>query len=193
MKIFKSISFVAILFSAMPSHAFDNNRQGFIFGLGAGFHSIDIDFIYDGTNVRSQSESGLATSFKMGGGITDRFALYYVRNASWFSAPYFDGYTTKDATYTIGLSGIGASYFLSPSKPSGYFMAALGIGDITAPFESNAKSDTGSAIMFGVGYEFSRHLMVGETLLLTNIESADDSLLSMKTSSLQLTINYLFY
>lgn len=193
MNIFKSILAAAILLSATPALAFDDSRQGFILGLGAGLHSVDSDFIYNGTNIGSQSESGLATSFKIGGGITDQFALYYIRNASWYSAPYSDGYTATDIMYTIGLSGVGASYYLSPSSPSGYFMAAFGIGDISAPFEKNIKPDTGRAFMFGGGYEFTKHLMAEATLQTTNIESADDNRLSIESSSFQFTINYLFY
>lgn len=188
-KAFKSISFAAIFFSATPALAFDDNRQGFILGLGAGFHSTDIDFFYNGSNVESQSESGFATSFKIGGGLTDQLALYYVRNASWYSAPLSNG---KDATYTIGLTGLGGSYFLSPSAPSGYFIAAFGIGDYSTPFE-NIKPDTGSALMFGGGYEFQTHLMFEVTLLTTDIESEYDSRFSLKSSSFQFTLNYLFY
>ncbi len=187
MKIFKPVTFAAILFTATPAIAFDDNRQGFILGLGAGFHSIDIDFIYDGSNIGSQSKSGLATSFKIGGGITDQFALYYVRNASWYNASSFDG----DITYAIGLSGLGASYFLAPTAPSAYFLAALGIGDISAPLEGTV--DIGSAFMFGGGYEFSSHIMAEATIITTNTESADDNLLNSKSSSFQFTINYLFY
>lgn len=192
MRALKCLLFIFVILSTTPSFAFDDNRQGFLLGFGAGFHSIDIDFIYDGSNIGSQSESGFATSFKIGGGITDQFALYYVRNASWYNAPYSDGYTTKDITYTIGLSGVGASYFLSPSAPSAYFLGAFGIGDISAPFESGVESDTGSAFMLGGGYEFSNHVMVEATLLSTNIESADDSSLSIESSSFQFTINYVF-
>lgn len=192
-KALNSISFATLLFCATPAIAFDDNRQGFILGLGAGFHSTDIDFLYNGSNVGSESESGFATSFKIGGGLTDQFALYYVRNASWYSAPFFDGYTITDATYTIGLMGVGASYFLAPSAPSGYFMAAFGIGDISVPFESNVESDTGSAFMFGGGYEFKNHLMLEVTVLTTDIESADDSRYTLESSSFQFTLNYLFY
>lgn len=192
MMAFKLFFFVAILFSATPVLAFDDNRQGFILGLGAGIHSIGVDFFYDGAKVESLSESGLATSFKLGGGITDQFALYYVRNASWYSAPFFDGLRIKDATYTIGLAGVGASYFLTPSAPSGYFMAALGVGDISAPFE-NVKSETGDAFMFGGGYEFKSHLMMEVTLLTTNIKSYNDDRLKIKSSSFQFILNYLFY
>ena len=191
-KAFKSISLAALLFSATPALAFDDHRQGFIFGLGAGFHSINLDFLYNGFNYGSESESGIATSFKIGGGLTDQLALYYVRNVSWYSAPYSDRFTTTDATYTVGLTGVGASYFLSPSAPSGYFMAAFGLGDIAVPSES-VKPDTGSAFMFGAGYEFKNHLMAEATWLVTNIESADDSRFTLESSSLQFTLNYLFY
>lgn len=135
----------------------------------------------------------MATSFKIGAGITDQFALYYVRNASWFSAPYFDGYTTRDATYTIGISGIGATYFLAPSAPSGYFLAAIGAGDIAVPFENNTKANTGGAFMFGGGYEFAKNLMIEATLLSTNIQDNSSPPITLKSSSLQFTINYLFY
>lgn len=159
----------------------NDNRQGFILNLGAGLHSTDVNI----SNGDQLSAFGLATSFKVGGGFTDQFLLYYVRNASWA--------TIENTTVTLGISGLGASYFLAPSAPSGYFMVAVGQGDLSAPFESNVKSDTGSAFMFGGGYEFSKHVMAEATLLKTNIKSADISSLSVESSSFQFTINYLFY
>ncbi len=179
--------------TSQVANAFDDNRQGFILGLGAGFHNIDTDFNYDGSKFNSESKSGLATSFKIGWGITNQFALYYVRNASWYSAPSFNGYTTSDITYLAGISGIGGTFYLSPSAPSGYFLGAIGIGDLSAPFESNIESDTGSALMFGGGYEVSKHLQIEATLLSTDIDSADDSRLNLKSSSIQFTFNYLWY
>ena len=193
MTILKSVSLAALLFSATPALAFDDNRQGFILGLGAGFHTLKENYTNNGNNVGSRSEGGIATSFKIGGGITDQVALYFVRNASWFSAPYYiNGVTTRDATYTIGLSGIGVSYFLTPSAPSGYFHAAIGVGDIATPFEST-KPDTGSAFMFGGGYEFTKNIMIEGTLLTTHIQDTSLPPVTLKSSSLQFTINYLFY
>lgn len=192
MNILKPVSLAAILFSATPALAFDEHRQGFILGLGAGFHSTSLDFTRSGFSPLSQSKSGLATSFKIGAGITDQFALYYVRNASWYSAPYSNNGTTKDALYTIGLSGIGASYFLAPSAPSGYILGAFGVGDLAAPFEK-VNPDTGSAFMFGGGYEFNNHLMFEATLLKANIQGSGFNPTTLKSSSLQFTINYLFY
>lgn len=191
MRAIKYLLFVVMMISATQSFAFDNNRQGFSFGFGAGFHDTNIDFTYYGTNIGSDSESGLATSFKIGGGITDQLMLYYVRNASWFNAPYYDGYVTRDETYVLGLSGVGASYFLSPSAPSVYFLGALGVGDISVP--SEGESDTGSAVMFGAGYEFKSHIMLEATVMSTKIDSGNNSALGLESSSLQVTINYSFY
>lgn len=193
MRVLKILLLIAMLLFTAPTFAFDDDRRGLLLGFGAGFHSIDIDFIYDGSKFDSQSENGLATSFKIGGGVTNQLAIYYVRNASWYSAPYSDGFLTQDTIYTIGLSGVGASYFLSSSTPSVYVLAAFGIGDISAPFESDVTPDIGGAFMLGGGYEFKRHIMVEATYLSTNIESADDSQLSIESSSLQVTINYVFY
>ena len=193
MRTFKCLLVIVSILLAAPALAFDEHRQGFVLGFGAGLHTIDIDFIDSGSTIASQSKSGLATSLKIGGGITNQFALYYVRNASWYSAPYSDGFTVKDITYVIGITGIGASYFFSPSAPSAYLLAATGVGDITAPFESGVSSDTGSAYMFGAGYEFSNHAMFEATLLSTKLDSADISTLSVESSSLQITLNYVFY
>jgi hypothetical protein len=187
MKPFRSAVLIALLFSAAPALAFDDQRAGFILHLGAGFHTLHSNITNNGYNLDSKSETGLATSFKIGGGITDRILIYYVRNASWFSAPY--GNTGRTATYSIGLSGVGVSIFMAPSAPSGYFLAAVGAGDISTPFE-DATPDTGSAIMFGGGYEFRKNLMLEGTLLATSIPSG---YVTLKSSSLQFTINYLFY
>ena len=189
MKLLRTVSLAAILVAATPAFAFDDQRQGFILGFGAGFHTIRENFYINGYNTGSQTKGGLATSFKIGAGVTDQVSLYYVRNASWFSAPYFDGFSTRDATYTVGISGIGTTYFLAPTAPSGYFLAAIGVGDIATPFE-DARTDTGGAIMFGGGYEFRKNLMMEGTILSTNIPGNGTTL---KSSSLQFTINYLFY
>jgi hypothetical protein len=193
MKQLKSLALAALFFASTPALAFDDQRQGFILGFGAGLQTIRENFSGNGYNDVSQSEGGLATSFKIGAGVTDQVALYYVRNASWFSAPYFDGYTTRDVTYTIGISGIGISYFLAPTAPSGYFLAAVGVGDIAVPFESNTGTNTGGAFMFGGGYEFAKNLMIEGTLLSTNIQDNSSPPITLKSSSLQFTINYLFY
>lgn len=194
MKALRLLALATVLTASAPTaSAFDDSRQGFLLGLGAGFHTIDLDVLGNGRSLGGESESGIATSLKIGGGLTDQFALYYVRNASWYSATGFDGSTYKDMTFAVGLMGVGATYFFSPSAPSGYVLGALGVGDISAPFESNVDSDTGSAFMFGGGYELGKHVMLEATVLGTDIDSSDIAGLSLETTSLQFTFNYMFY
>jgi len=173
--------------------AFDNERSGFMLGIGAGLHTIGLDFNYNGVTIASDSESGIATSFRIGWGFTDQFSLYYVRNASWYRAPYFDGISLYDTTFAVGIMGVGGTYYFSPSAPSAYFLGALGLGDISAPFDSDIDSDTGIAYMLGVGYEFVTHVPVELLFLSTDIESSDLSGFNMQTSSVLLTVNYLWY
>lgn len=184
---------ICILLISQTARAFDDHREGFILGFGAGLHHTTLDFTYRGAKIESDSKGGLATSLKIGAGITDQFSIYYVRNASWYRAPISNGITTSDTLYTVGISGVGVTYYLSPTAPSWYFLGAVGVGDISAPFESNVGSDTGSAAMLGGGYEIDRHVQLEATVLGTDIDSGDVAQLNLKTSSLQLTINYLFY
>ena len=175
------------------ANAFDNNREGFILGLGVGMHSSNIEFNYDGSTILDYDRSGLATSFKIGGGISNQFAIYYARYAAWYSAPFSDGITTKDITYTTGISGLGVTYYLTPEQQTGYIFGAYGIGDLAAPFEDGIAPDDGSAMMAGAGYEFSDHIQIEGVILLPSITSADDTLLTIDATSIQLVINYLWY
>lgn len=193
MKFVRSAAIAAMLLSATPALAFDDYRQGFILSLGAGFHSITNDYKYNDYSYLTESTSGLATSFKIGGGITDQFALYFVRNVSWFSSPVSDGIRTWDATAAVGISGIGATYYFEPTAPSGYMLAAIGGADFSFPFESNVSNSTGGAFMLGGGYEFDRHLMIEATLLATSVTNPTNSYNKMDSAALQVTLNYMFY
>ena len=100
----------AILLSFQPSHAFDGARSGFMIGIGADYQTIDTDYTYYGSELASDSYTGPATSLKIDWGVTEQLLLYYVRNASWYSAPYSDGGQTKDITVLLGIRGFGGTY-----------------------------------------------------------------------------------
>lgn len=193
MNFFKSVSIAAILLSATPALAFDDSREGFILGLGAGLHSITNDYTNNGVSTLTESKSGLITSFKIGGGITNQFALYYVRNASWFTKQITTGSTTKEAHGVVGIGGIGATYYFEPTAPSGYMLAAIGGSDYAFPLESNVTTQTGGGILLGGGYEFSPHVMFEVTLMGTTVSDPSNTQVKTKSSSLQFTLNYMFY
>lgn len=192
----KTLKYVLVfmgLIMSQAASAFDNNRQGFILGLGIGLHTIDVDFKSSGFLVGSESEGGIATSFKIGGGITNQFALYYLRNASWYSATVVNNFSVSDVTYTVGIMGIGATYYFSPTAPSGYILGAFGIGDGAAPFDSGVEKYDGDAYMIGGGYEVSKGVHLEATYLVTDQESSDFSQRTIESSSIQFTVNYLWY
>jgi hypothetical protein len=191
MKFFKSVTLAAILLSATPALAFDDNREGFMLGLGGGFHSIKNDYTFNGVSYHTESQSGLATNFKIGGGITKQFALYYVRNVSWFNTT--SAVLNKNTQAVVGMGGIGATYYFEPTSPSGYMLGAIGGSEYAYPGESNFTTRTGGAIMLGGGYEFAQHVMFEATVMGTTLEDPTNTLFKTQSSVLQFTINYMFY
>lgn len=186
---------LATLFASTPAFAFDDNRQGFILGLGGGFTMLKVGTYDSSGNTWSVPEYGLATSLKMGWGITDQVALYYVRNDSWYREYYCSNSSCepKQSTFTLGISGIGATYFMEPTAPCSYILAATGVGYSATPFESSNHRDTGHAFMFGGGYEYEKNFTIEGTILVTNYDSGSTPAVNLKSSALQITLNYLFY
>lgn len=193
MNLCKTVTLAAVLLSATPALAFDDNREGFILGLGAGFHSIKNDYTLNGVSYLNESKSGLASSFKIGGGITNQFSLYFVRNASWFTTPLTIGSTTKEAHAVVGMGGIGATYYFETTAPSGYMLGAIGGSDYAFPLESNVTTRTGGAIMLGGGYEFEPHVMFEVTVVGTTVSEPCNTQMKTQSSALQFTLNYMFY
>ncbi len=177
----------ATLFSA-NTFAFDDNRQGFFFSVGAGLQTVNVETDVSIGATSSDSSGGIATSFKIGGGISNQFSMYYIRNASWFRAEDSFGDTN---TFLAGISGLGGTYYLQPTSPSAYLMAAIGFGDYSAPFEDGADADVGSAYMLGAGYEFSTHKSVEASALFVDAERSDFE--DSTARSFQVTFNYTWY
>jgi hypothetical protein len=184
---------LATLFVSTPAFAFDDNRQGFLFGLGGGFTTLKVSNIYNSSgDTWSVPEYGLATSIKMGWGITDQVALYYIQNDSWYRE-YSPNFEPKETTYSLGISGIGATYFLEPTAPSAYIMAATGVGYNATPFESGNLPNRGHAYLFGGGYEYERNFTIEGTILVASYDSGSATPANLKSSALQITMNFLFY
>jgi len=166
-----------ILGSVQSAYAFDNNRKGFFVGVGGGIHSLSVEF-NTGFSTESESKTGFASTFKIGGGITDNFVLYYVRNASWYKDTY---------TFATGIAGLGAAYYFNHSAPSPYVHGGIGAGDVTAPFDSDVvKVETGTGALIGAGYQFSDRLSVEGTYMAVDVDVTE-------TSSFQLLVNILWY
>ncbi len=180
MKKIVSTSMLAVMIATTSLQAFDEQKEGFIVSVGAGISSIKSE-IEEGSLSADETSFGLATSFKIGYGITNQFSLYYLNDVSWYK------YDASDDTYTSSITGVGASYYIEEFSPY-YVMAAVGIGSFVNFSESDG--DMGSAFVIGGGYEVSPHIQLEATYLRTNI---DDDGVEFNSGAFRLTANYMWY
>lgn len=174
---------ISVLVLGASIFAFDDNRKGFMVGVGGGYQSLSIG---------SFSDAGIATSFKIGGGITEKFSLYYVNNVSFYSDSVYGISGSSlvlldDSTLAgAGVSGIGATYYFSDAPRSPYILGALGLSAIRY-FEYSGLDEVGTGFMIGGGYAWN-HVHVELTYLsATGFDNFAD------TSSVQFTVNYLWF
>ncbi|MEX0623675.1 MAG: hypothetical protein WD251_07195, partial [Saccharospirillum sp.] len=103
---------------------------------------------------------GILTSFKIGGHINPNFALYYQREASFFS-------DDSGTTAVAGLTGIGGTYYFEQAGGL-YLEGGLGLGDFTT--EDTELVGIGGASMIGIGGEITDHLEGGAVFMATSTE-----------------------
>lgn len=137
-----------------------DNRSGFYLSGGLGVSSSSVEATYGTSSSEESGYSGFLTSVKVGGYINPNFALYYQREAAWFS-------DDNDNDWLTGLTGIGGTYYFDRSGGV-YLEAGLGLGDFM--LRNTGEVATGGAAMFGVGGEINDHLQAGIELMSTSTE-----------------------
>ena len=127
--------FVLLTIATSGAYAADQQRQGFILGLGIGPSNVEID-----SGNASESSSGFGTSFMVGGGITDQFTLYYLNDVSFFEMEVVDQYgDTVSDLFAAGLTSVGLSYYFSPQAPSTYIGVGVGLGSLVDMVDSTTQ------------------------------------------------------
>jgi len=171
----------------MLAQAFDGNRRGFFLGVGGGLHVSDID-----VDLENDFNFGLATSFRIGAGITDKVLLYYINKGSW--------YRRDDVTFGYGLSGLGASYYFNSGAPA-YYLAA-GIGYASFDDLDDEESDflgggDGTGIMLASGVELRRYLHLEAVVVHSRLDIKDRAVTAVARSydatTLQVHAIWAFY
>jgi len=180
MKIKVLLVFLALLMFAVPmtASAFDGERQGFMLNLGAGFGQGKIS--WKGGSVDG---TGICTDFKIGGGPSNQFLVYYTNRALWYSPD------NSSVDLVNGMSAGGVTYFLEPKAPSFFFSGALGIGVLTDSEVSDSESGFGLTV--GIGYEIVRNFIVEFTYMYAGLSNDYDE--DPSISNLALTISWLAY
>ncbi len=144
---------VAATVLAPSVSAFDGQRSGFIIGAALGAHSTDVEV--SGNGFRSEGDSsGFALAFKIGMGLSDRFAVYFLLDNQ------FD--TGDDVGF--GLTGVGGSYHFRASGASPYLTAGVGLGAVSDD-DIDSEDAYGGAAMFGGGYAFAWGLYLEGSLM----------------------------
>jgi hypothetical protein len=176
--------------AAAPAHAFDSKHKGFQLGVGAGVGLTIFD-----TQIRVGSDSllyafhdqgtqsGLATDFRIGFGVTDRLSIHYDNLVSWFGI--------EGLTVASGVTNLRVFYFMNPKV---YLTAGPGIAGWSLPFESGAGGYTGGGFVVGSGWEFRPHWLVEGTVMAGRpTDKASGYETETNTSSFLVTFNYLWY
>jgi hypothetical protein len=181
---------------SVSAEAFDGKRKGFQlgFGLGGGFshvtQKVTVSYPYQDSAEASEDHFGIASDFKLGAGITERFALYYVNRMNWFGG---DNALGNSVIFTSSVGLVGGSYYLSEETPSMYLLGLVGVAAWDTPFEDSDPS-SGFGMGIGVGWEFARHYSVEATVNYGS-PSTDDYGISLDTkfTMVLITLNALAY
>ncbi|MCK5124913.1 MAG: outer membrane beta-barrel protein [candidate division Zixibacteria bacterium] len=147
-----------LLISSSAVFGFDGQRKGFVIGGGVGVSpgsSWKVDDTLLGVFPIKGSESrvGVAANLFLGYAWDEKNMIVYEFNGS--------GYESDKINHKFqqGFSGP-AWYHYWGSKGSSLF-TAFGLGLYALDIEDIKKFDPGPGVLFGVGYEFSRHLQIG--------------------------------
>lgn len=160
------------------------NRKGFVLSLG-----LSASRLHFSSPVGSgDSQGAFGTDLKIGHAFSNQFMLYYSNDANFytFDAPFGDG------TYlsSLGMTGIGGTYFLNPYAPSFYLHGTVGIGVLSSFLiddPGNSDSIAGLGLSLGGGYEFARHFMVDGEVILTSLEN------DLRGRALRVGLTWLLY
>jgi len=178
------LSFTLMLLISQ-AYGFNNKKEGFILGVGGGYHNTEINQ----ENISNKYFKGFASSLKVGVGITDNLLAYYIREASWYKE---ENSTQSKDIHVSGISGIGVSYYIQNNKFNYpiYIIGALGLSDLlnTRKF----TDDTGFGYIVGLGYEIKDHVSIEAKMMSTDID-VEFTNNDIKTKSFYVTLNYLWY
>jgi hypothetical protein len=159
-------------------------RKGFILDLGVGIAGISQSSNSPGSG--RETTGAVGTDFKIGHAPTDQLLIYYSNDAAFYKETSSFG---GDVLVAVGMSGVGATYFLQPAAPSFYLNGALGIAALNAVSLDDATQDgiTGWGVSLGGGYEFARHWLLDGDLVLGRLDGG------LNTSTLRVGIVWLLY
>ena len=173
-----------LIVTATNAYGFDGKRKGFQIGLGIGAHTSAFTFEPTNTPDEVDSEKNLATQLHIGYGVSNQFTLYLGGKGG--------AIVMNEEDATVAFSGVGATFYLSPSSPSLYVTGLVGRGSLSLESDKNLEIN-GDGWLAGIGYEVTDRLHLelsyGEALLVNVDNEADKYTMESGFA----TIQYIWY
>lgn len=152
------------------AHAFD--RSGLYLAGGLGLQASQ----YQGIEPANNPGLGLYGTGKLGGYLHHQLAAYFVHEQSHFQNNADPGWNRTS------LTGIGATYYLSPFAGGLYMEGALGLGQVR--LAALSPSQSGLALSLGGGLELNDQVQLGLGYLGSYIDQAYGSSNSLRNHAL---------
>jgi hypothetical protein len=200
---------VPLLSMALPASAFDGARSGFVLGLGGGIGKAEQSVDVEGGGVSgsvSVDNTGFATEFKLGGGVSEQVLVYYHARSVIYTYDLdltvtdpFTGMTLASDEISItafqGISGVGVSYFLMPEAPSAYANVTLGLGSLFETYEGDSNSEFGFGWEAGIGFEFVKGFSAEVAYMASTVASEEfgDASADLEVSNIVFVATWIGY
>ena len=165
---------VAVVSFGSSAHAFDNNRKGFVFGMGVGPAHV--------SNSAAQYESvtGILTDLVIGAGINEQTLIYYGGKHFWFR--------DAERLHSMGHPSIVLRRYLKPESPSAYFSGGMGAAVGLIHGSSYTDIRAGISLQASAGYEFMKNVDVRGSVIWTHL-----AVYNVSTWTIAATVNVLGY
>jgi opacity protein-like surface antigen len=200
-KIVKSLSFCKIcaiitlmLLISINSNAQQDERKGFILGLGIGPGVLNYKLKVDRGNYSIHynrvKKLPVMSNFKIGYAPNENLAIYWTAKVSWFRSEKIQE-EPRDIMVS-GVAGIGVTYYLKEEAPSVYFNGGVGYSTFSALSLEDDLSNNhmGFGFSAGAGYEFAKHWS-GEVNIAIGSPGKEE--FTYQVTALAITFNYLLY
>jgi len=134
-------------------------RSPFLLSVGLGLNATSVDagsnHWYDYGSTLGEGTGG-AFDFKLGVFATPQIPIFYTLKVTAYDQNDGNGYWQP---YHTVFSGVGASYYFSPTNPSFYLTGGVGATQWGVS-DSSSIDTTGAGGFVGLGYAFSKHFAI---------------------------------
>ena len=160
---------LVVLFVSLCS-SFDNNRKGFVLGVGAGLAPLS----QFSSKAIKENEPALGFNFIIGHGLDNRNIVAFELNFTYRDSDYYSEIGRRTGktfnifdtlapvhgsqTITQGIQGVSWYHYFSPLPKASFTIVGVGFYNLTP--KSLSAPDKGFGFLIGGGHGLSRHIQI---------------------------------